>query len=396
MENQTFYSKALFWVLLGLSAVLVVSISLQNIFIGSFGLAFIAQWLKSKQKVQWPWGLFPLAALLFLLTFFIGSALGVDPSNSFKTVYKYLALLPMFLYGSVALDFSKIKTFLRALILGGAFCALYGIFWGHFVLHMDRITSFSGDKMVFGGMLMACLLLQLCLLKMEPQNKWYWLSTPLLAAALVLTQTRGAWLGFGAAFLLLTWRLNKRWLLIGVALMVLSFFLLPQQWKDRLVQTKQFWVAYDSSGRPIAANESRILIWMIGWEIIKEHPLGVGQGNITGLFEKHVAGSPLAQNEPDLPHLHNNFLQILAQNGWVGLGAYLFWIFSYYWGAIRYKTEDNDLKLLNWGFLCVFSAVLVWGLTEYTFSHQFMNFQSLLLGLQLCLWKLGNQFKHTI
>jgi O-antigen ligase len=87
------------------------------------------------------------------------------------------------------------------------------------------------------------------------------------------------------------------------------------------------------------------------------------------------------------PHLHDNFLQITAQNGWLGLAAYLFWIGVFYWKGLSFKTRNKDEGDLNWTFLCVFSAILAWGLTEYTFSHQFMNVQFFLLGLQLCLWK---------
>jgi O-antigen ligase len=95
--------------------------------------------------------------------------------------------------------------------------------------------------------------------------------------------------------------------------------------------------------------------------------------------------------EPTEPHLHDNFLQVCAQNGWIGLAAYLFWVFSYYWTALRSHTSDKDSKDLNWALLCVFSAVLVWGLTEYTFSHQFMNVQFFLLGLQIGLWRNPSQ-----
>jgi O-antigen ligase len=387
MENQLPYSRALFYILLAFAATAVASIALQNILLGAAILAFVFDRYEAKQKIEWPWGLFPFATLLFLASFFLASAWGIDPGNSLKTVYKYFAILPLFLWGAIPLGIQDIRKLIRTLVLGGAFCALYGIVYRHFILHFDRITSFSGDKMVFGGMLMSCLLLQLWLIKTEPQNKWNWVSAPLLIAALVLTQTRGAWVGFGAGFALLAWRFNKRWLLAGALLMVLSVFLLPQHWKDRLLQAGHFWVAYSASGKPIAANETRVLIWMAGWEMIKDHPWGVGQGNVTELFPKYVAGTPMAQSEPDIPHLHNNFLQVLAQNGWIGLVAYLFWIFTYYGMALRAKSTIPDFQDLNWAFLCVFSAILVWGLTEYTFSHQFMNFQFFLLGLQLCLWK---------
>jgi O-antigen ligase len=156
-----------------------------------------------------------------------------------------------------------------------------------------------------------------------------------------------------------------------------------------LENTTHFWVTYDSTHRPVAANESRILIWLAGWEMIKDHPWGVGQGNVSVLFPKYVAGTPIAQWEPEIPHLHDDFLQILAQNGWEGLIVYVIWIGAFGWMVFKFRPPDPTAQELNWTFFSIFIAVLVWGLTEYTFSHQFMNFQFFLLGLQTRLWAIN-------
>ena len=152
------------------------------------------------------------------------------------------------------------------------------------------------------------------------------------------------------------------------------------------MNTTHIWVTYNAEHRAVAANETRILIWLAGWEMIKDHPWGVGQGNVSRLFPQYVAGTPIADREPNVPHLHDNFLQILAQNGWQGLAVYLLWIAVYGWTALRARPPSAEGAEMNWVLFCVFIGVLVWGLTEYTFSHQFMNFQSFLLGLQVRLW----------
>lgn len=236
---------------------------------------------------------------------------------------------------------------------------------------------------------MVCLLLQLWLLKQDPRNAWGWASLLVLGMALVLTETRGAWLGLVAGFLLLVWKWDRKWLWAGLAGLVIVPFLLPAHWKDRLVNTVNFSVTYDSAHRPVAANETRILIWLAGWEMIKDHPLGVGQGNVSVLFDHYVAGTPIAEREPNVPHLHNDFLQILAQNGWQGLAVYLVWIGIFGWMTLRFRPPGPEAAELNWALGTVFLSVLVWGLTEYTFSHQFMNFQFFLLGLQVRLWRIS-------
>lgn len=384
-------SRPLRWSLLSFAAIAVASIALQNVLLGLIALVFLWEKFKEPDRFPWPRNPFLWATLLFLISFYLGSLVGVDLSESFKTVHKYLALLILFVIGAIPLSFSDLKRSIQTLVWGGAFCALYGIFYGHFILHLDRITSFSGDKMVFGGMLMVCLLLQLWLLKQKPQDLWGWASLFVLGIALVMTETRGSWLGFVAGFLLLVWKWDRKWLWVGLAVLLLVPFLLPSKWKDRLSNTTHIWVAYDSAHRPVAANETRVLIWMAGWEMIKDHPWGVGQGNVSNLFPKYVADTPMARSEPNIPHLHNNYLQILAQNGWQGLIIYGIWIWTFGWMVFNFRSSDPVAQEMNWVLFSAFVAVLIWGLTEYTFSHQFMNFQFFLLGLQTRLWELNRR-----
>jgi O-antigen ligase len=187
-----------------------------------------------------------------------------------------------------------------------------------------------------------------------------------------------------AGGLLLLWKLDRRWLFAGIVLMVLSFFLLPRTYQERIRSIGDVSSTYNRLSNPYGnATQTRILIWAAGWYMILDHPWGVGQGNVSELFPKY---KPPVLTEDNEPHLHNNFLQICAQNGWLGLAAYLFWISTYWGTALRFKGGLEPAEW-NWSFLCVFLSVLTWGLTEYTFSHQFMNVQFWLLGLQLNLWR---------
>ncbi len=383
MEKNLPYSRALWGLLLAFAATAVASISLQNILIWpTVILFFFAHW-KSKQKITWPRGLFAWATLAFTASFFLGALWGVDPANSFRTVFKYLTILLPLPIGAMALGWKEIRKLLLFFTYGAAFCALVGI-GKHFFLHEDRISSFSGDKMVFGGMLMAALLFQILFLKDEPWMPWHWVSLASLGWALLLTQTRGAWVGFVAGAAQLLWKLQRKWLLAGAGLLVLCYFLLPPALHERIRSIFDVSMTYSRSNPYGNASQSRLLIWAAGWYMIEDHPWGVGQGNVEKLFPQY---RPPVLPEPTEPHLHDNFLQICAQNGWIGLGVYLFWIACYYWTAWRFKPRDIFSGNLNRALLCVFSGVLVWGLTEYTFSHQFMNVQFFLLGLQACLWK---------
>ncbi len=371
------------WPLYAFAASAVASIAAENIFIWLAVALFLFFQIRNHQKFDWPMGPFPLATLLFLGSFFAAALWGVDTANSFHTVHKYLTILLIFFVAAMPLAQNNIRNFLLIFTYGAVFCSLAG-FYKHFWLHQDRVDSFSGDKMVFGGMLMIALLLNLMFLKQEPKKWIPWIFALLIATCLVFTQTRGAWIGFIVGFAILAWRLDRRWLYIGAFSAIALFFALPHPIQDRIKSIGEIWFVFDSQGKITNASSERFLMWQTGLAILKDHPWGIGQGNISDLYLKYKSG---VTYDPTVPHLHNNFMQILVQNGWIGLGAYLFWIFSYYRTAFRFKSGNQEERDCNWTLLCVFSATLVWGLTEYTFSHQYMNLFFALLGLQLNLWK---------
>lgn len=383
MNKSAPFNRYDYYALLGFAFTAVASIALQNFIWISVAL-FIFFNLKDSKKITWPSNLFTTATILFLATYFIGAIVGINPVKSFETVHKSLTLLIIFPLGAMALSIVDIRKLFNFFIAGATICAIYGIY-KHFVLHQDRIDSFSGDSMVFGGMLMITVLLITSLLTTHPKNYWLWTSLGIVFWALILTQTRGAWLGLIAGFTLLTWRLNKKWLLIGLIIFVFSFFVSPQEFQKRLESIGSIQLTYNEHHEVVNASQPRLLIWISGLRIIKDHPWGVGQGNIEDIYPQYRI--PVSYYESDVPHLHNNFLQILAQNGWLGLTAYLFWIFAFYFEALRFKSETEEVFHWNWMFLCFFSSILVWGLTEYTFSHQFMNIQFFFMGIAILLWE---------
>jgi len=383
MNHSAPFNRYDYYALLGFAFTAVASIALQNFIWISVAL-FIFLSLKNSKKITWPSNLFAIATAIFLATYIIGGIVGINPVKSFQTLHKSLTFLVIFPIGAMTLSILDIRKLLHFFIAGSTLCAIHGIYV-HFILNQDRIDSFSGDKMVFGGMLMVTLLLITSLLTSSPKNYWLWASLGIVFWALILTQTRGAWLGVVIGFILLTWRFNKKWLWFGLAIFAISFLVSPQEFQKRLESIGSIQLVYNEKHEVIGASQPRPLIWISGLRIIKDHPMGVGQGNIEDIYPQYRINAP--GNDINVPHLHDNFLQILAQNGWLGLAAYLFWIFAFYFEAFRFKSETEEIANWNWMFLCVFSSILVWGLTEYTFSHQFMNIQFFFWGIATLLWK---------
>lgn len=71
-------------------------------------------------------------------------------------------------------------------------------------------------------------------------------------------------------------------------------------------------------------NEARLIMWTVTWDEIKEHPLGVGTGNLDAhLSERLMEYKQVEYAKMDERHTikynpHNQFLQTILEIGWLG------------------------------------------------------------------------------
>ncbi|NDJ33630.1 MAG: O-antigen ligase family protein [Chloroflexi bacterium] len=157
----------------------------------------------------------------------------------------------------------------------------------------------------------------------------------LLLAALVMSWSRGAWLGFAvaAAGVLFAWP-KRTW--IGILLVIagmlavtvtLQFDLLPASLEARLTGFTQDFTTLDVRGVDINDTNysvlERVAHWQAAWEMARYHPwLGVGIGN----YEPVYPAFALLNWPQPLGHAHNIYLNTLAETGVIGLLAYVaFW-----------------------------------------------------------------------
>jgi O-antigen ligase len=154
-----------------------------------------------------------------------------------------------------------------------------------------------------------------------------------LGVGLLVSWSRGAWLGFAAAFAtMLLFAPRRRWLgvalvavvVVGLWLSILSG-LAPDALVARISDFAQDLTGFeDVRGRAISdenyAVVERLAHWQAAISMANESPwLGVGFGNYEIVYPRHaLVNWPLA-----LGHAHNYYLNLLAETGIVGLAAYL-------------------------------------------------------------------------
>ncbi|MEZ4728987.1 MAG: O-antigen ligase family protein [Caldilineaceae bacterium] len=178
----------------------------------------------------------------------------------------------------------------------------------------------------------------------------------LFGAALLLAQSRAAWLGAAMAFVLLLVLLDRRgWLLLlilagvlGIALTVIG----PLRVVDGLtvgsdVKTANDLVTGILTDRNLAA---RFLIWQRALHGIADAPL-TGMGLAAFRLVVREPYAPLAgyHIDPDIHHAHNLFLQIGVDLGLPGLFAFGLLLLLAITALVRcYRQTPEDSPMRAW------------------------------------------------
>lgn len=202
-----------------------------------------------------------------------------------------------------------------------------------------RAYGTFGQPNPYGGYLAMVLPLALALTVCwgSKRRDWLWwlsLSTTVLTAiAVVMSLSRGAWLGLVLACALVAYFASRRAALyISVAavvtLLVLilgSINLLPSFLTDRLFQALDYFRIFDARGvypsPDIWAIVERMAHWQAGWEMFLDYPFtGVGPGNYPVVYPDYAI---LPYWSDPLGHAHNIYINIAAETGLFGLLAYL-------------------------------------------------------------------------
>lgn len=206
----------------------------------------------------------------------------------------------------------QLATYACAIVAGGA--SIWGLLEFAFLDQRSlehRISGPSSHVMTYSGLLMPLSLMMLVLWWRE--RKWWQAVACILSTlTLLLTFTRSVWLGWLVAAFAIVIITRARIAFYALPAVVLFVTFLPLPLFGRLIST------FDMRQ---SSNFDRIRMVQAGVEMIRDFPiLGVGPANVKeayALYRKQDA--PRARP----PHLHNNVVQLWAERGILGAGAYL-------------------------------------------------------------------------
>jgi putative inorganic carbon (hco3(-)) transporter len=230
----------------------------------------------------------------------------------------------------------------------------------------DRITGFMGHWMTFSGQMMMALLLVGALLLLSPNRKW---KLPLAAAALViavalfLAETRSMWGGAVAGAVYLSWFSGRRWLVLAIPVVAALLYLTnPFGVRERIISIEHPHGDLDS-------NQHRAVLRVIGWEMIRAHPLlGVGPEQVGRQYQNYIppeVARPLPTGY--YGHLHNIYYHYAAERGLPALAALLWFLLGALWhftNALRSAPPESEARWILHGAIAVIIAVMVGGYYE--------------------------------
>jgi O-antigen ligase len=325
----------------------------------------------------------PDKTIFVLIGFFIAvqilsSVFSVSIRESLFVVRRRAMLyMPFFAAVMFIKNLTQLKKILSALIVFTALISLYEIvrFFADPFFYSTPISElrigYFGHPVTLGEIKMLVLVL-IAVLIFSKENflfakKWLIALSVPIAAALFLTNSRGAWLGLLAALIVLGFLRNKKLVYVMTAGLVLFLILAPGPLKERM----QSIIEWNNKG-----VQSRIAMWYTSTFIIHDYPiLGVGSGDPINIYEHYRAGTLRFQGEGH--HMHNNMIHLLVTTGMLGLAAWLaLMVFIFDKQLKVYRQTKNKPILNDLALISVLSMIAfqVSGLTDWNFGDFAFSF----------------------
>lgn len=221
---------------------------------------------------------------------------------------------------------------------------------------------------------------------------FYALAAAIMAAGLIASWSRGAWLGFFASISIVTLSFPPR-LWQSMALLISGSFAVTGAWFTGLVPqsiatrlgsiTEDVFSLSDVRGVDItSANYAvveRLAHWQAALRMAEAEPFtGVGAGN----YEIAYNNYRLINWVEPLGHAHNFYLNVLAETGIIGLVAYLiFWIVTFYFTWQARRHPDMIRRSIAVGLLGSWTYIAVHSLTDNLYVNNLFMHIGVLLGL---------------
>ncbi len=321
--------------------------------------------------------------LIFLLVYAFCAITSIDPSSSIKIGMLVGSFILFYFIIINSIETKKeIKGMIYVFLIAGVFVSLYGIyqyifatFYGSTWVDKElfenlkiRVYSTLENPNVLGEYLLLVIPLGVSMFfanKGVIKKSIIFLLVCVMAICLVLTYSRGCYLGLIFAACVYVILLNFKFILLFIAGLLSMPFVLPKSVINR----------FTSIGNMEDTSTSyRVSIWVACVEMIKKYwymPLGQGEVAFNKIYPLY------AQREVGAPHSHNLFLQTIIETGIVGIICFvilIFKVFQYLFSGLKKVVSFSD-KVYLIGFISGLSGYMV----QSVFDNTWYNYRVVLI-----------------
>ena len=316
--------------------------------------------------------------ILYAAVYLAGTLFSVNLRGSLEPgILSVAFILFAVVLGNAVTNRKQFDTLIALMVLAAAAVALYGILqyvfgWGYqsaawvdsdmFSSISFRVPSTLQNPNMLGQYLI--LLIPLggaCLLtaKSWTSRAFWFCCCGILCVCMILTFSRGAWLGLlfaGAVFVVL---LNPRLIMLAPFALVALYFVLPDAVISRFTSIGNLG---DNS------TSYRVYIWMGTLAMLKNYWLcGIGPGDAAF----NMVYPAYSYNAIVAPHSHNLFLQLVCDAGISALAVFLLLLFVYFRTTCSAVAKEKDWtsRIFQIAFTSGVCGFLVQAMTDYSFYN---------------------------
>lgn len=373
-------------------------------------LLLVTVWLARKSALKEGWRGYGPLFLPFIILYGVMALSTLQASSleySLKELLKWGEVLLIYLIICTTVRRREIPWVVGSLLMAGALEGVLGVYQfltgsgpEHFTV-MGRFVRAYGHFMQpnpFGGYMGLVMPLALAAglgLVLDGEIPWRSRLIPGLACltvagvtgiALIMSWSRGAWLGAMAALVILALLMDKRFAFgLGLLILILGLLLRPPlEWLLVRFQDLAFAPGLEDLRTAEITDENYAIIerlahWDAALKMWGDHFwLGVGIGNYEPVYRNYA----LPRWPEPLGHAHNYYLNIAAETGFIGLLAYLFfwgWVFAQAFKALSLNTGWEKALLI--GAIGSLTHLAVHNLFDNLYVHGMYLHVGILLGI---------------
>lgn len=321
----------------------------------------------------------------------------VDVLYSVHEIRKSLASFVVFFLVLLTVRTRKqVDAILACLVVMAGLVSVWGI--GTFLAHHGtlvnrglRASSLMGSSQELSIYLVLIIPILLCLgfSSGDRLSRVVCLITALLSIVLLmLTHTRGAWVGVAAEIAVYAWVQRRHVFgLVAATLVVAALLGVIVVRETRELTTLERWKEVNASVLEPESLRVRLQVWEKGGQAIADHPLtglGFGKNSFYKAYYEREGWVPRAA------HLHNLFLETAVEIGVPGL-LILLWLFGLIvlnaWRVWR-QNRCAEAGLVSLAVILMVTGFTISGLFDHMYVAGLAQFFWLLVALQLAVSRL--------